>query len=115
MNAESVLLTAPSSATLSRNPSTSKCESFLDTTLERVCSAPVGESARKTSMAVGRGILLKKKKNRDRCNSELKPKSHIKFRDALDGQELTDIKWVESYKEYNVLPDDPKDCACSLL
>eukprot|EP01022_Parablepharisma_sp_SALTPOND_P034318 TRINITY_DN912_c0_g1_i1.p10 TRINITY_DN912_c0_g1~~TRINITY_DN912_c0_g1_i1.p10 ORF type:complete len:115 (+),score=8.98 TRINITY_DN912_c0_g1_i1:3375-3719(+) len=114
MSVESELLTAPSSMPLSREPSTIKSESLLDTTFDQVYQLPQYSATRKASMAVGRGILINKK-SRDRCNSELKPKTHIKFRDAVEGQELTDIKWVESYKEYNVLPDDPKDCACCLL
>ncbi len=40
---------------------------------------------------------------------------HIKFRDAVQGQHIADVKLVESYKQYNILPDDPKDCSCALL
>ncbi|MDR3548744.1 MAG: hypothetical protein P4M11_10855 [Candidatus Pacebacteria bacterium] len=39
----------------------------------------------------------------------------VKFRDSVEGQVLADVRLVESYKQYNILPDDPKDCACALL
>ena len=125
MSLELDLLNPQSIMPVSHGPLDVRSESLLDITSEKLLQPPTYLSFRKNSTAVSRGILLNKEKDslfnkekdssRDRSNSELKPKSHIKFRDAVEGQELTDIKWVESYKEFNVLPDDPKDCACSLL
>ena len=95
-------------------PGTIKWDTSLDVSAEKMGQGNQLLNPRKCSMAMGRGILMKAA-GRDRSNSEYKPKSHIQFRDTLHGQKIADVKLVESYKEYNVLPDDPKECACNPL
>ncbi len=45
-----------------------------------------------------------------------KKQHHITFRDVVSGQQIADVKEVESYKEFNVLSDAVNaQCTCSLL
>ena len=60
------------------------------------------------------GILLKQSSSKDE-SSPKKASNHIRFRDMVSGQRIADVLLVESYKEYNILLDDPGECACAVL
>lgn len=70
------------------------------------------------SLADGKTIAVNEPK-RDFFGTTIdksKKQHHITFRDIVSGQQLADVKEVESYKEFNVLSESVNtQCDCALL
>ena len=116
MNGETIVSSSPSTQPeLLFEPSMGKMNDSIEVRAESevkstdfLKSNQVTKMRSRTFSILARGRKLKDK-SRDSSSQ------HIKFRDMIQGQKIAEVQFVESYKEFNVLSDDPKDCASCIL
>ena len=114
MSGETIVLVNHEHADIMLNELAIKTESSTDSITTNETPRLKDKAKSEGCKAMLRGILLKQANIKDE-SSPKKARNHIRFRDMVSGQRLADVLLVESYKEYNILIDDPGECACTLL